>query len=385
MTAAGHQVTPFALAYEKNRPAPAAGFFPPPPVDGEFVQHGDRALSLREKLRLAHKVIHDPVVYRAATEVIQREKIEVVLTLQIAHYLYPEVLLAARDQAVPVVMRLSDYQLVCPAYNCLRDGRPCFACRRSLLPALLHRCLKKSLPITAARVLAMRRARRIGAHRAVHRYLCPSRHLIDILRQAGFATEQLLHLPTPLAAPPDPGPPPADGPLLFVGGLYEAKGAHLAVEAVRGTGRKLIIAGDAETPYGRALRERVAQEGIGEVTFAGFIDGDRLAALYAVALAVVIPSLWWENVPHTALEAMAHRRPVLAAGHGSLPEVVRDGVTGLLFTPGDAGALRNCLARLDEPGLVDRLGRAGRAQVLEHHAPDTHFRRLTEILEESRR
>jgi hypothetical protein len=120
-------------------------------------------------------------------------------------------------------MRLSDYQLVCPAYNCLRDGRPCFDCRHSPAPALLHRCLKNSLSITAARVLAMRRARRVGALRSVQRYLCPSRHLMDILQQAGFSTEQLLHLPTPLAPPPDPGPPPDDGPLLFVGGLTKPR------------------------------------------------------------------------------------------------------------------------------------------------------------------
>jgi hypothetical protein len=94
LTAAGHQVFPFALAYRQNKPTPAAAHFPPPPIDGEFVRHGDRALTLREKFRLARKVIHDPAVYRAASEALQSERIEVVLTLQIAHYLYPEVLLA---------------------------------------------------------------------------------------------------------------------------------------------------------------------------------------------------------------------------------------------------------------------------------------------------
>lgn len=378
---AGHQVAPFALAYQRNRPTDAAGHFPQPPVDGEFVLHGDRRLTVGEKLRLAGRVIRDPAVYGATRRVLASENIDVVYTLQIAHFLYPEVLLAARDAGVPVVMRLSDYQLVCPAYNCLRGGKPCFDCRSGLLPALLHRCLKGSLAVTGARVAAMTFATWRRAHDAVRAFVSPSVHLIEILRSAGYPPDRLVHLPTPLTPPPDPGPPPAEGHLLFVGGLYEAKGAALAVDAVAGTGRRLVIAGDAQTPYGQALRERVARDGLDNVEFAGFVDGAQLAALYAGALAVIVPSLWWENVPQVALEAMAYRRPVLAAGHGSLPETVSDGGTGLLFAPGDAADLRRVIDKLAADGNADELGRAGRARIAAEHDPATHLRRLQTILD----
>ena len=383
MRDAGHEVLPFALAYERNRETPAARFFPPPPVDGDFVLHADRSLSLREKIRLAIRVVRDRRVYRAARRAILENDIEVVYALQIAHYLYPDVLLAARDLGVPVVMRLSDYQLVCPAYNCLRDGQPCLACREGRGPALVHRCLKNSFSVSAARVLAMTYADLVGAHRGVQRYITPSRYLAETLVSCGFPAHEIVHLPTPLPLPEDPGPPPLEGPLLFVGGLYEAKGAHLAVEAVAGTGRKLLIAGDADTPYGRELQADVARRKISEVEFVGFAQGDVLSDLYRRALAVLVPSLWWENVPHVALEAHAHRRPVIAAGHGSLPEVVEPDVTGLLFAPGDADSLRREIEILARSGMADRMGVAGRRRVAERHAPDEHVSRLEFILRET--
>ncbi len=384
LRAAGHHVAPFSLAYEKNHATPAATYFPPPPVDGDYVLHGDRPLSRREKARLALRVIHDRGVYDAAKRMLVEQGIQVVYALQIAHYLYPDLLLAARAVGVPVVLRLSDYQLVCPSYNCLRDGRPCFACRDGRLPAIVHRCLKGSFAISATRVAAMTIADLLGVNRSVARFVTPSLHLGQKLAEAGFDRHRLTHLPTPLPLPPDPGPAPAEGPLLFVGGLYEAKGAHLAVEAVAGTGRRLIVVGDTQTPYGRALRDRVKQERIAEVEFFGFADRDQLAELYTAAHAVIVPSLWWENVPHVALEAHAFRRPVIAADHGSLPEVVEPQRTGLLFTPGDATSLRDAIESLARSGMADQMGRHGRERVAAQHDPARHLARLETVLREAR-
>jgi glycosyltransferase involved in cell wall biosynthesis len=71
---------------------------------------------------------------------------------------------------------------------------------------------------------------------------------------------------------------------------------------------------------------------------------------------VVVPSLWFENSPVVIQEARAAGVPVVASRHGALVEKVRDGVDGLLFTPGDAGALRQALLRVaEEPGLLVRL------------------------------
>jgi len=70
----------------------------------------------------------------------------------------------------------------------------------------------------------------------------------------------------------------------------------------------------------------------------------------------VLPTLWYEASPLTIQEMFAARVPLVASRIGALPEKIRDGVDGLLFTPGDAAALRDTLSRLlQEPQLLQTL------------------------------
>jgi glycosyltransferase involved in cell wall biosynthesis len=60
---------------------------------------------------------------------------------------------------------------------------------------------------------------------------------------------------------------------------------------------------------------------------------------------VIVPSIWWENAPLVILEAFRRGRPVICSGIGGMAELVRDGVDGLHFRPGDARALAALLGR----------------------------------------
>ena len=86
--------------------------------------------------------------------------------------------------------------------------------------------------------------------------------------------------------------------------------------------------------------------------------------MLGAADAVAVPSTRPDPLPNSALEAAAAGLPVVAAAHGGLPEIVRDGETGLLVPPGDHRALAAALARLAaEPGLARRLGAAAAEDV----------------------
>ena len=70
----------------------------------------------------------------------------------------------------------------------------------------------------------------------------------------------------------------------------------------------------------------------------------------------VLPTLWYEASPLTIQELFAARVPIVASAIGALPAMIRDGVDGLLFPPGDAAALQAVLTRLiAEPALLDQL------------------------------
>jgi glycosyltransferase involved in cell wall biosynthesis len=136
--------------------------------------------------------------------------------------------------------------------------------------------------------------------------------------------------------------------VLFAGRLAPEKGIQELAAATEGL--NLVVAGDG--PLRSLLPSAL-----------GFVPRSELDRLYARAAVVVLPS-HREGLPLCVLEAMAHGRPVVATAVGGIPELVEDGVTGLLVPPGDPRALRAALDRLlADPVLRTRLGREGRRRV----------------------
>jgi glycosyltransferase involved in cell wall biosynthesis len=143
----------------------------------------------------------------------------------------------------------------------------------------------------------------------------------------------------------------------FVGTLVWHKGAHLLLEAARALrgGCEIHVHGDAATfpPYTDRLRRAAA--GL-PVTFHGGFDQARVDRVFAGLDILVVPSLWPENSPLVIHEAFMHGVPVVGASVGGIPELVTDGVSGLLYDPFSAPALAARLQSLiDRPGEVERL------------------------------
>ncbi|MGE3962232.1 MAG: glycosyltransferase family 4 protein [Dehalococcoidia bacterium] len=151
-----------------------------------------------------------------------------------------------------------------------------------------------------------------------------------------------------------PGPervhPRAPGPprLLFLGQVGRRKGtgellAALARPEVAGLPWRLIVAGDGDVEaYTRQAREL----GIADrVEFTGWIGPDGVDARLHEADVFVLPS-HAEGLPLAVLEAMAYGLAIVTTPVGAIPEVIDDGVTGVLVPPGDSAALGTALARL---------------------------------------
>jgi glycosyltransferase involved in cell wall biosynthesis len=154
----------------------------------------------------------------------------------------------------------------------------------------------------------------------------------------------------------------AEEALLFVaaGRLTAQKNHQLLISAFKrafaaAAGCHLIIVGDGELQA--ALSEAVVSNGLtGRVHLLG--KRDDMPDVFGAADVFVLPSDW-EGHPLTAMEAMAAGLPVIATRVGGVPEIVRDGVTGVLFDAGDALALTNALRSLaDEPATRSAMSRA---------------------------
>jgi colanic acid/amylovoran biosynthesis glycosyltransferase len=174
--------------------------------------------------------------------------------------------------------------------------------------------------------------------------------------------------------PRESAPPEPPFSLLCVGTLHAVKGQKFLVEACRllheeGIDLACTLIGDG--PDRVELAGAIAGAGLeGRVQLGGRRTRSDIAGLLRSAHAVAVPSIPTaegkrEGIPVVLMEAMASGVPVVASGISGIPELVDDGVSGLLVPPGDPRSLARALRRLhDDPALRERFARAGRAKVV---------------------
>lgn len=239
------------------------------------------------------------------------------------------------------------------------------------------------------RVRALRLMRDFALRRAA-RVLCPSRYLGELAVAWGVEPGRVtvLENATPelgvLASRDDARARLGlSGALLaFAGRLGPAKALDVALHALaRVDGVGLVLAGDG--PERAGLEALAGELGLSDrVRFAGALPREDVLALYRAADAALLSSAW-ENFPHSVVEALSVGTPVISTAVGGVPEVVEDGVNGLLVPRGDVDALANAIRRLSaEPGLRETLAAAAVASV-DHLRPERVYGRLEELLLEA--
>ena len=182
--------------------------------------------------------------------------------------------------------------------------------------------------------------------------------------------------------------PSASGPVLegrfkvgFFGRLAREKGIEVLLQAAREAEPKSGIGfhlfGDGP------LRPEVeaAAQAIEGLSYHGFRTD--VAECISAVDAVVIPSVWEEAFPYSALEAMSVGRAIVASDVGGLPELVQPKVNGLLFKPGDAGDLNRALGELSrDRALTHLLGERGREIQRSEYTVERMAERMLEVYEQ---
>lgn len=161
--------------------------------------------------------------------------------------------------------------------------------------------------------------------------------------------------------------------IAFAGLLMPYKGAHVLVNALAHLARAGIdfectLAGDTTRPeYLESMRAVAKEHGfLDRLHFPGFFGKAELAALYARSNVLVFPSVFEEPFGKTQIEAMAAGLLVISSGSGGASEIVEHGKTGLLFKGGDALALAERLAAVQQnPAAAEKIALAGQARAFE--------------------
>ncbi|MFC4307990.1 glycosyltransferase [Steroidobacter flavus] len=299
------------------------------------------------------------------------------------HNTFPLISPSAYDACVkagvPVVQTLHNYRLICPGAMLYREGVPCEACvGTSLLPALKHRCYRQSLPATASVVNMLWNNRRRGTYSSlVQRYVALTEFARQRFVAGGLPADRIEVKPNGLTAPPQAGAGEG-GHAVFVGRLSAEKGVHTLLEAWKALPEiRLKIAGDG--PMRAQLEEQARRDRL-NVEFMGRLERSHVAQVVGAASLAVVPSQWFEGFPMVVVEAFACGTPVVASRLGSLAEIVREGITGGLFTAGDPKALAAAVrAKFAAPEALKQMRKNAREEFDARYSAAAGFQALMDI------
>ena len=284
---------------------------------------------------------------------VANEKPDIVHCHNLFPTLSPAVLRAAATAGAPAVVTLHNYRLLCLPATFLRRGRVCELCLgKQPWRGVVHRCYRGSLggSLVLATSLGIHRA--LGSFDQVRLYLAASEFVRTKYVEAGFPADRIIVKSN--FVPDSHQRSGAGDYFLYAGRLAPEKDIQTLVDATSRAGARLIVAGAG--PDGKALRLAASRE----VVFEGLVPAERVASLLTSARALVLPSLSYEGVPVSILEAYAAGVPVIANEVGGLPELIADGNTGLLVPPRDPDALASALIRLSDDAESERMGAEAR-------------------------
>ncbi len=287
----------------------------------------------------------------------------------------PSAYYAAMKQGAAVVQTLHNYRLICPGALLARDGAPCEECvtQRSLLPAVAHGCYRGSRAGTASVAAMLGVHRAVGTYQyAVDAYIALSEFARGKFIAGGLPAERVWVKPNFLN---DPGAGGGDGGYaLFAGRLSAEKGIGTLVDAWNSVADiRLRVAGAGPLEQTRWP---------GGVQTLGQVPREEVLALLRRAVALIYPSVCFENAPMTILEAFACGTPVIASSLGAMAELVRHGYNGLLFRAGDARDLATQVRyAFTHPEHMAEMRRNARREYEEKYTPESNYRQLMAIYE----
>lgn len=290
----------------------------------------------------------------------------------------PSLYWAAAKRQVPVVQTLHNFRLLCPQAIFLREGKICEDCIGKLpWRAIARKCYRDSAMQSAVITGMLATHRAIGTYQnRVTRYIALNAFARDKYIEGGLPAERFRIKPNFVPSPGSPSWNNRRGGL-YVGRLSSEKGLEVLADAVRLLGDVPLDA------IGGGPLEALARDAFGS-RYLGYRPLDDIMRRMGVAQFMVLPSICYENSPRTIVEAFACGLPVIASRLGALAGIVRDGVTGLLFNPGDAKDLAAKIAwSVAHPAQMDRMGQAARAEYETAYTPERNHEMLMDIYDDA--
>jgi len=357
----GHEIAIFAMRHAENLQTPCTKYFP---SEVEFSPglKGIKALlrpfGMRE-IKTKFNLLLDDF------------KPDVVHLNNIHSQLSPVIAEIARHRGIKVVWTLHDYKLLCPRYDCLRNGEmiceKCFIDKRNVLK---YRCMKNSLPASVIAFFEAVKWSRKKLAQYTDTFICPSEFMASKMRQGGFDKNKIVTLCNFIDSEKTKRTDYNKSDYYcYVGRLSPEKGIETLLKAANRLPYKLKVIGNGDAS-GAACN--ISADNI---EFLGYKNWDEIKEIVGKARFVILPSLWYENNPLSVIEAQCLGTPVLGADIGGIPELINTS-NGMLFESKNVEDLKDKASKMFESDFdYEKIARDAR----QRYAAERYYDELIRI------
>ena len=362
----GHDVAVFAMDYPENIETEWKRYFPneikfTPGVC--MLETFMRMFGLGEVKRKFNFLLND-------------FKPDVVHLNNIHTQLSPVIARLAHKRRTKVIWTLHDYKLLCPRYDCLRNGNEvCEECFVDKHKVLEYKCMKNS---NLASMLAYKEGlkwsrKKVEGYTDV--FICPSQFMYNKMAQGGFDRKKMYTLCNFIDIERTRRDSyDKEDYYCFIGRLSFEKGIETLIEAARTLPYHLKIIGSG--PLADILKEKAKGANI---EFTGYKEWPEIKEIVGKARFSVVPSEWYENNPLSMIEAQCLGTPVLGANIGGIPELIKEGVNGMCFESRNIMDLKNKIEKMFILN-VDYKQLAKSSQI--RYSSEKHYNELLELYQQ---
>lgn len=347
--------------------------------------------SLFQKLRLPFRAIYSRKTRREIQALIKEHQIDLVHVHNTLLVISPSVYDAARSLDVPIVQTIHNYRLLCPNALFLREGQICQDClSHGLRQSVKHACYRGSRSQTLIVSLMLAYHRQRGTYRHLS-YICLTEFNKNMLLRLSLhgkpmlAASQIYVKPNFTADPGTPVPYSGRQPyFLFASRMDASKGIFVLLRAWKlyeqkaSHPKELVLCSSG--PDEDATREYIRKHALSHVTMLGQLSHDEVLEKMRNALAVCLPTQWYEGFPVVIAESFACGTPVIGSNIGNVGALVKHGETGLTHAPTDADGLADIFLHWDPSSETVQAMSANARKIYENaYTPGKNLELLEEI------
>lgn len=295
----------------------------------------------------------------------------------------PSIFFILKKKKVPVVLTLHNYRLVCANALLLRNNAPCELCVSNTIPlsGIKYKCYHDS-SIESAIVTGI-----ASLHKILHtwtgkvdRYIALTEFSKTILYKSSLKlNKQKITVKPNFVFDKQAGQQNRDDFFLFVGRIATEKGVDNLLKVFgNNPGIRLVMIG------GGPEKERLQglYSSYKNIVFEGQRDKEEVLHYMKKAKALVFPSIWYEGLPFTIIEAFSTGTPVIASNLGSMAELINHNYNGFLFNYKDLLSLQSVLLDFDNLTKTSDIYSNSRKTYLEKYTPEKNLAAMLSIYNE---